>query len=310
MKKIIIFIFLLVGFNIIAQNNNLELIAIKNDSSYHEFEFDLKIKNNSKKSITLLKARDFNFIIDIFNPTVEFVAEILKDGKWRKLKDQKGRLRCWNIYTKDANIEIYPNQEVFIGQYVNKYNIEDNFYLLDDARVRLYFIYKIDKSKAANSENGGIDFIEMGISEVKLESNKIEFDYKNRLPKKEYLARKYGLMITKTIDFIKENYSIEVLSKNLIKKEKVVTFDEEILLQEYLKTDKFLILDSFTGFTKDEKPYKGVLFKQKGEIKLFILKSNYFSNKENFNVQKPDLEFGILEIDEKVFKYLNYKDEL
>jgi hypothetical protein len=143
-----------------------------------------------------------------------------------------------------------------------------------------------------------------------LESNKIEFDYKNRLPKKEYLARKYGLMITKTIDFIKENYSIEVLSKNLIKKEKVVTFDEEILLQEYLKTDKFLILDSFTGFTKDEKPYKGVLFKQKGEIKLFILKSNYFSNKENFNVQKPDLEFGILEIDEKVFKYLNYKDEL
>jgi len=309
MKKIKLIIFLLIGLSVFSQNNNLELIAIKNDSSYYEFEFNLKIKNNSKKTITLLKARDFNFVIDVFNPTVEFVAEAFEDGKWRKLKDQKGRLRCGNIYTENANIDIQPNNEVNIGHFTNTINIEDRFYLLDDTKVRLYFIYKIDKSKAENSENGEIDFIEMGISEVKLESNKIEFDYKNRLPKKEYLARKYDLMITKTRDFIKENYSIEVLSKNLIKKEKVKTFDDEILLQEYLKTDEFLILESFTGITHDEKPYKGILFKQKGEIKLFILKSAYFSNRKKYNEQKPDLELGILELDEEIFKYLNYKDE-
>ncbi|MQP51471.1 MULTISPECIES: hypothetical protein [unclassified Flavobacterium] len=310
MKKIKIFIFLLIGFITTAQNNELELLAIKNDSSHYEFEFDLKIKNNSKKPITLLKARDFNFVIDVFNPTVKFVAEAFEDGKWRKLNNHKGRLRCGNINTEDANIEIKPNQEILIGHYVNNYSIEDNFDLLDESTLRVYFVYKIDKNKAENQENGEIDFVKKGISEVNLESNKIEFEYKNKLPKKEYLARKYNLMVTKTRNFIKENYSIEDLSKYLIKKENVKTFDDEVLLQEYLKTDKFLILESFTGITKDEKTYKGILFKQNDEIKLFILNSTYFSNREKYNKKTPDLEFGILELDKEIFKYLNYEDEI
>lgn len=310
MKKIKIFIFLLIGFITKAQNNELELKAIKNDSSYYEFEFDLKIKNNSKKSITLLKARDFNFVIDVFNPTVEFIAEAFEDGKWRKLNNHKVGLSCGNINTENANIEIKPKQEVLIGHYVNKYSIENNFDLLDDSKLRVYFIYKIDKNKAENLVNGEIDYVKKGISEVYLESNKIEFEYKNKLPKKEYLARKYNLMVQKTRNFIKENYSIEDLSKYLIKKENVKTFDDEILLQEYLKTDKFLILESFTGITKDEKTYNGILINQKDEIKLFILKSSYFSDREKYNEKTPDLEFGIFELDKEIFKYLNYKDEI
>lgn len=312
MKKFKVFIFLIIGCSVFAQTDDLELIVVEN-SSYNTF--DLKIKNNSNKTVTVLKARDFNFVIDAWNPTVEFVAEVFEDGKWRKLKKEKERLICGNsLHVKASYIQIQPKQEVAIGRHPITYvNIEDRFYFLDDARARFFFVYTIDKQKKENvMENENEEgFEKLGLKEVRLESNKIEFDYKNKLSKKQYSDRKQRYINKAFSDFINQKYS----SKDILQKLKRITNKngvEEDILNEVLNGKNFKYLGSFTGYpdgeTNRKYKYRGIVYEVNGKIHFGIYAGKHYLMDVKDKKAPLEYYFGEFEFNPKILENYLFKD--
>lgn len=275
MKKIQLVLFLLLiqfGF---SNSNGLALIAEKIENPYRGMHFKLKIKNQSFEKKTLIFADDGSFMIDYFVPTIKFIAETNVNGKWRKFKDKK--IKNIDYYPRILEkklIIINPNEEALIGEIYRNEELNHWFSFLNDANIRLYFIYQIKKPHINNQYYS--DFIKYQIKEVELESNKIEYNYINKLNNKDYLIRKEYLI----------NYSIGLYFEgnfknlNIVKNKKLLktkTQYNDDVLNEILNGKKFSYhgeirtnLYTFSGFqiirimtfVVDNKLRCGVFFKK------------------------------------------------
>lgn len=303
--KFILSLFLF-SFSCFAQNNDLELIVVKNDSSYIEIDFTLKIRNNSKKTVRLLKAIDISFMNIGYAPNVEFVTETNVNGEWKKFKDPKIKnIDYWLPEINQIIIEIKPNEEAFIGKFFRSGDLSSWFTFLDDAKIRLHFIYKI----LVDSENikEAKELKENNIEPITLTSNYIEYEHQNYLTKKEYLKLKQFYINSEFSKYIEEKYtSKELLSK--IKKIQNENCEIEDILVEVQKKDRFEYVSHFVGLTKDGFKYTGILYKSKNKLCLGIYSGKHHFSKEK-DVKLPlEYYFGEIDYDSEILNNYLYQN--
>lgn len=315
MKKAIMLLFLLSFWFSYSQNsakktvkkdyvqaNNLELIAVKNDSIDSHINYTLKAKNNGLKPIKFVKAVDGSFW-QMTAPYIDFVAEVNDNGRWREVKMNEigrcGNHGDWKM--SDAIIEIKTNEEVEIGSF-EFWNIDGWFRLLDDATVRLHFKYEIGINPEEKSE-----LKQCGIQPITLLSNTIEVAYKSTRSKKEYDKLKQRYLNYAFSEFVKKNYASDYLLKNL-KTIKNTNGEISEILEEALGNKSYKYIGSFMGETKDGFGYRGILYKLNNVTHLGIYAGkHYFLEKKDKNLPLEYI-FGDVPYDTDILNNYLYKD--
>lgn len=248
--KSIFFLFLLSWQFSYSQSTNFKLTAEERTDSFHETHFVLKLKNLTNKNHNLLLARDYNFY-GISIPNIEFVAETFVNGKWRKFKDRKTIVVDFGFNKISENIvELKPNEEIIIGEFINNHELDYWFNFLDNANIRLYFIYKINIPNKKDEDYQL--FINNKIKELEVTSNKIEYQHINKLKQKEYLEHKKFLINYSFSLFFEKYYTYEMLINNK-KITKCRNQYNDDILEDHLKGKKHKLVNVFVGNSYEHK---------------------------------------------------------
>ena len=298
--------FLLFSLNTFASTNDLELIAYKNaETPLLQIDYTLKIKNNGQQTVKFVKAIDGSFW-NFTEPYIEFVAEVNDNGIWRQIKyDRVGR--CGNTTDwKESNsiLEIKPNEEVEIGHFYIGRNIDGWFRLLEDTKVRLYFIYKMGVEKEEK-----LELKKLGVAPLTLTSNKIEIDYKNTRSKKTYQEVKQNYLNSAFGEYIGGKYTSTQLLKSM-KKIKNTNGRYSEILSEVLGEKPFKFIDKFSCKTKDGYSCVGILYKLDDKIHLGIYAGRhyFFKNKNKDENQSFEYLFGEVTYDQNILNNYLYKN--
>src|SRR5574343_10814 len=283
LKTILFFLTFLFCLNSFSFENDLELIAIKNDTSSLKIDYTLKVKNNGNQTIKFLKTNELSFM-NLGIPSIDFIAETTVNGEIKTFKDSKIRQIDYE-YSKLDNyiITIEPNQEYVIGFLRRNWPISSWFSLLNDVYLNVYFTYKIEATQM-NFYGEEIKLKKHGIKPIFLISNKINIYFKNTLFKKKYLETKQIFINNSFREYITSNYS----SKDLLKKMKKINNqngEKKEILDEVLGNEQYKYICSFSGKTKDGYNYEGILFEVNSKTKLGIYAGkHYFSKNKNVDV--------------------------
>ncbi|MDI9308813.1 MAG: hypothetical protein QM535_01260 [Limnohabitans sp.] len=301
MKLYIKYLLILITSNVFSQTNNLQLIAVKNESAF-KIDFTLKVKNNGDKTINFLKINDTS-IMGFGNPIVEFIAETKVSGKWRKFKDPKINQIDYTGPTYDSIVQIKPNEEAVIGNIFRARELNSWFTFLDDANINLYFTYKSQASSLKEKK----DFNKLGLQPITLISNKIEYKYMNGLTTSEYNKVKQDYIGRAFSNFINKKYTSTELLK-ILKPIKNKNGENKEILKEALGDIPFKFISNFGGRTKDKKSFHGILYKIDNHLHLGIYAGKHFFIERKSEDEPLQYLFGEIPYDENILENYLYKD--
>lgn len=179
MKKIIHFIVILFSLNMSSQENNDINLTLELDTRFGE-SITISAENISDSKIELFSTIDGSFWC-LTKPCVKFKIEEHVNGTWKSMDYKITQMRCgnyddWKKITKSISIE--KGETKSIGSFRFPKNISGWFNFYGDKKIRLTATYTISGNKNELSK--------FGLKPIKIVSEPLEIDYKNKLHPVDY----------------------------------------------------------------------------------------------------------------------------